>query len=524
MIVLDFDGINASEVVFLAARVNTDLGSSGGLSSFVGGFATLNTLPGGYSTYQFLDFDRNGVLDGNDGEIAAERIMARVREDFAPYNVEVVRQDNTISAVELLLANPEDDALIHVDGNNDPAVIGGRAPGVNRRDDAGRAGGSVGMAIAVATDPGPATASQKAAAFVNWMANYISHEVGHTFGLAHIKRYEEPAALDTSFMTEDLGPVQNLTFADVTYDVAGAEPGERRQNEHQHLTRVLGAARKPWAAALTPGIVTIMGSEDADHVGISVVQGANGQPYWQVTIISVPQGVFHIYRVDPVPATYSYSLHPFPTPVHTFQVMLGGGHDYLWVDGIDSTGVTAAVKAAGGAGNDILYGGSNGDLLRGEAGNDMLFGQWSHDDLDGGDANDVLVGGDGNDHLWGRGGRDLLIGGNNSDRLFGGGGQDLLIAGSTTFDKNESALGALRAEWTSSRNYETRRANLQGLGSGPRANGSFFLIVGVGATVINDAFWDELTGGNDRDLYFADLSSTNDKILDLGGDERVTEL
>ena len=55
-------------------------------------------------------------------------------------------------------------------------------------------------------------------------------------------------------------------------------------------------------------------------------------------------------------------------------------------------------------------------------------------------------------------------------------GRDLLIAGTTAYDGNEAALAAIMAEWTSGRDYATRIANLSGTGSGPRDNGSVFLM------------------------------------------------
>src|SRR5262249_46645463 len=104
-----------------------------------------------------------------------------------------------------------------------------------------------------------------------------------------------------------------------------------------------------------------------------------------------------------------------------------------------------------------------------------LYGGGGDDRLHGGGGPSVLLGGDGDDTLLGGQGRDLLIGGNGADRLVGNGGDDILIGGRTAFDGNEAALCAVLAEWTSGRDYQARVANLRGLGSGPRANGNFFL-------------------------------------------------
>ncbi|MBO0697984.1 MAG: autotransporter-associated beta strand repeat-containing protein, partial [Zavarzinella sp.] len=95
-----------------------------------------------------------------------------------------------------------------------------------------------------------------------------------------------------------------------------------------------------------------------------------------------------------------------------------------------------------------------------------LYGGAGDDRLQGGGGHDVLLGGEGSDRLLGGDGRDLLIGGTGGDRLEGNAGDDILIAGTTAYDGSADALGAVMAEWTSSRDYATRVANLRGEGSG----------------------------------------------------------
>ncbi len=137
----------------------------------------------------------------------------------------------------------------------------------------------------------------------------------------------------------------------------------------------------------------------------------------------------------------------------------------------------------------------------------LLFGGTGNDLLQDGGGDSVLVGGDGNDLLQSFRGSDLLIGGSGADLLQGSTGGDLLIAGTTAFDANDVALAAIMAEWTSGRSYDTRIANLSGSGSGPRANGNFFLKTsGPDATVFDDNDFDLLIGGLGMDWFFADLS------------------
>jgi autotransporter-associated beta strand protein len=173
-----------------------------------------------------------------------------------------------------------------------------------------------------------------------------------------------------------------------------------------------------------------------------------------------------------------------------------------------------------GAGNDDVQAASSLGLsvwLYGEAGNDRLKG---------GGGDDVLSGGSGNDELTGGNGRDLLIGGIGADRLVGNAGDDLLIAGTTAYDDHDAALLAILAEWTSTRGYHARIANLQGAGNGSdfdnRLNGNFFLkSSGSDATVFDDGAVDVLTGSSDRDWFFV---GDDDQISGLAGNEFVEDL
>jgi hypothetical protein len=136
-----------------------------------------------------------------------------------------------------------------------------------------------------------------------------------------------------------------------------------------------------------------------------------------------------------------------------------------------------------------------------------LYGGTGNNRLKGGGGNNVVVGGAGHNVLFGGRGRDLLIGGSGSSTFIAGSGDDLLVAGTTAYDANEAALAAIMAEWTSGRDYATRIANLSGSGSGPRNNGSYFLIAsGPNATVFDNGAIDVLKGGSGMDWFFADLA------------------
>ncbi|WP_118169193.1 calcium-binding protein [Nostoc sphaeroides] len=86
----------------------------------------------------------------------------------------------------------------------------------------------------------------------------------------------------------------------------------------------------------------------------------------------------------------------------------------------------------GGAGNDALFGGLNGDVLTG-------------DDFFGVGGNDYLAGLDGNDALFGVYGNDTLNGGAGTDTLYGGAGNDVFDNDVFDFDSvSESQPGVLR--------------------------------------------------------------------------------
>jgi Ca2+-binding RTX toxin-like protein len=154
-----------------------------------------------------------------------------------------------------------------------------------------------------------------------------------------------------------------------------------------------------------------------------------------------------------------------------------------------------------------------------------MHGGPGNDRLKGGGGDDVLLGGAGCDLLIGGSGRDLLIGGVGQDELVGNNSDDILIAASFVYEDKDAALAAIMAEWTSSRSYASRVANLRGVGTGSafqnRQNNDVYLWVdGPQATVIDDAERDVLTGSAGRDWLFANLDcGVLDCITDLSSNE-----
>ena len=116
--------------------------------------------------------------------------------------------------------------------------------------------------------------------------------------------------------------------------------------------------------------------------------------------------------------------------------------------------------------------------------------------------------------MFGGEGRDLLIGGLGVDRISGDGEQDILIAGITRLDADNTALNAVRAEWTSRRSYEDRVANLRAQPNptfGDRLNEDYFLRKGM--EVSDDAGGNFLSGEDERDWFFAQVTDVLDIVL-----------
>ena len=143
-----------------------------------------------------------------------------------------------------------------------------------------------------------------------------------------------------------------------------------------------------------------------------------------------------------------------------------------------------------------------------------VTGSSGNDTITGTNGCDILLGGPGNDRINGGGGRDLLIGGSGADQINGGAGDDLLIDGTTTFDSDEAALRAIALAWArADRTYTQRSADLRA-GVGPCK-----IYKLDSTTVVSDSDVDTLTGGADRDWFWAVTltAKTRDTLIDWAG-------
>jgi Ca2+-binding RTX toxin-like protein len=115
---------------------------------------------------------------------------------------------------------------------------------------------------------------------------------------------------------------------------------------------------------------------------------------------------------------------PTVANVSLIQVFGQAGNDTISLN--EANGALPKANLFGGAGNDVLTGGSGADLLFGQAGNDTLLGKGGADLLFGGADNDTLTGGTGDDQVFGEAGDDRMIWnpGEGTDLNEGGAGTD----------------------------------------------------------------------------------------------------
>jgi Ca2+-binding RTX toxin-like protein len=157
-------------------------------------------------------------------------------------------------------------------------------------------------------------------------------------------------------------------------------------------------------ATLSSGVLTVFG-DSADN-SIAISRDAAGRILINGGAVAVVGGA--------------------PTVANTTLIRVFGlaGQDVITLS--EANGALPAANLFGGAGNDVLTGGSGADQLFGQAGNDTLLGKGGADLLFGGGDNDTLTGGDGDDQAFGQGGNDRMIWnpGEDTDLNEGGDGAD----------------------------------------------------------------------------------------------------
>ena len=166
----------------------------------------------------------------------------------------------------------------------------------------------------------------------------------------------------------------------------------------------------------------------------------------------------------------------------TGTIMGGSGWDTLDYSGFGSA---VTVNLGTGMGHGCFVG-----LV------EMVMGSSRGDNLTGSASADCLVVGGGSDTINGGSGADVLIGGSGGDSLNGGLGEDVLIGGTTNYDLNDAALDSIMREWTRPLTSLTDRlARLETTGS---------YLLRRGQTVFDDYAQDNLLGGTNDDVFWAD--------------------
>jgi len=394
--ILDFDGDFVTTAQF--AQGSWTLPSQT-ISSFRGMFA-----PGAPA---FLDANKDGVINGTDADLVINKIVAKVRQDYDPYHI-FIRIGDQDAFQGKLTDSDKGDVMVLINGGNGVFAGAGNAFGVAPRVDVGNTHDEMAFVFGGTI----LNAAGSLDSFVSRVARTVSHEMGHTFRLAHLSDTPETEAQTHHLMeVNDRDFSRDFGFQDIAYNTDSGV-----QNAHQILSKenVLGKSRDPWIAVLKPGQLTVSGGIGNDTIKVEalpfilppiltqqpvLLDGGVAlalppsvaiplTPKWRVTINGEVTDVA-------LNANGFNTLNNFDTPIGRVNVLGQSGADRITID----SNMTAPAFVDGGSGNDSILGGSGNDTLIGGTGKDTLRGGAGDDRLDGTDDNtrDVLQGGTGAD-------------------------------------------------------------------------------------------------------------------------------
>jgi uncharacterized protein YkwD len=130
--------------------------------------------------------------------------------------------------------------------------------------------------------------------------------------------------------------------------------------------RDVPSAATPSTVHLTAGVLTVLGSADADAINVTL-----------------SSGIVRVVDSGRLIGAFGYAN------IAKVVVDAGFGNDTVNI----SAAITKPAFLYGGYGNDALYGGNGNDQIYGGAGNDALVGRGGNDALFGGSGSDTLDGG-----------------------------------------------------------------------------------------------------------------------------------
>jgi Ca2+-binding RTX toxin-like protein len=365
-----------------------------------------------------LDMNGNGVVNSADADLAIDRILAKVRQDYAPYRIFIGAGDQDAfqgSSINVFTDARVGDAMVIINGVGGGFVPGfenvfGLSPTVDT--------GNVGDDMAFVFGGNILAASSSPNDFVNRIARTVSHEMGHGFGLEHITNTNITDAQSHNLMSvpvdvngdgdvNDAGEeardfTRDFGFQDITFNTADGP-----QNTHQILSRedVLGRSLSTWTAVLRPGELTVSGGVGNDNIQVS-----------RLPLFRLGVTINGTARSISVFSSSVTSPNMFDASISRVNLLGQGGNDRLRVN----ANFFGPSFMDGGIGNDTMFGGSGNDTMHGGLGNDSMFGNIGDDRMFGDDGRDFLSGGANNDFL--SGGDDFDI-----DTMNGGTGADTFV-------------------------------------------------------------------------------------------------
>jgi hypothetical protein len=312
--------------------------------------------------------------------------------------------------------------------------------------------------------------------------------------------FDDTAITLTGTATDPAGALDPLTYAwdldnNGTFETSGAtatfNPVALGLHGAQTRTVSLRVSDGDGGVTTVATTVQILGTGTTLSGGTLFVVGSNSGSNngSDVVTVGLSGGKIQVFSNVNNNSTLQFNA----SDVHSIQISARGGNDVVTI----ASNVTVPATIDGGAGDDVLIGGGGPTVIFGGTGNDVIVGGTSTNILDGGDGNDVVVG---------NSGRDLVIGGKGTDVVTGGSGDDIVIGGYTSYDSNQAALQQIMAIWNSSASFSDRVASLTGTGG----------LLRSGTTVFDDDATDVLSGGDGRDLYFAD-NNNHDGVVDIVG-------